>query len=294
MSKVIENNATPHSDCNSPLHSLNKTPLGEKSTLSRHYDPSVLVPIPRSMLRTTLAIAAALPFQGYDYLRAYEISWLNQNNHPQAAIANIKIPCDSIALIESKSLKLYLNSFNQSPFRNIAEVQQRMQQDLSQHSQSEVTVTLEPCHRANIAPLNRIPSAINLDHLDIDCTPNAKQFLLQHPKNSSKKEMLYTHLFRSLCPVTEQPDWATIYIAYQGIALQHEALMQYLLAFRQCKSFHEHCIEKIYCHILQQCKPEKLAVLGLFTRRGGVEINPYRSNDPDILPMDSIPRDPRQ
>lgn len=256
---------------------LLQAPLGKKSAYITQYDPTLLFPIPRAANRAQINITNILPFHGIDTWTAYEVSWLNPQGKPIVAIADFIIPCESPRLVESKSFKLYLNSFNQTIFASAETVKKQISEDLSKATGSEVIVKLFPLDKYPIATLTNWPG-ICLDSLDI--TTNIYEVnpeFLNCEKNVTS-ETVYSHLLKSNCSVTGQPDWGSVLIRYEGRKINHEDLLKYIISFRNHQEFHEPCIERIYVDIMRQCHPDKLTVYGRYTRRGGLDINPFRSN----------------
>jgi 7-cyano-7-deazaguanine reductase len=258
--------------------------LGQQTPYPRQYDPALLAPVSRAANRAGLGVANdKLPFCGADIWNAYELSWLDAKGLPQVARGRFIFPCTSPNLIESKSLKLYLNSLNQQQFNSEAEVQACLWRDLSKVAGEDVQVLLQPFR--GMQELLEAPTGISLDALDADCDCyETDAGLLQlagtdQPFTSLVDEVLYTDLFRSLCPVTGQPDWATVTVCYQGEQISHEGLLRYLVSYRNHQGFHENCVEQIYCDIMQQCHPQTLSVEANFLRRGGLDINPVRSSE---------------
>jgi 7-cyano-7-deazaguanine reductase len=254
-----------------------KTALGKETEYRRFYDPSLLCPLARAEGRQTLRIGHDLPFHGVDIWHNYEASWLNTRGKPEVAIVQLTVPAHSPYLIESKSLKLYFNSLNFKRFDTADDFIGLVRQDLSKAAGAAVDLVLLPVHQAY--QLNLL-DGVCLDELDIACD----EYLLseyhlrcrEHGKPAS--ETLFSHLLRSNCPVTSQPDWGSICIKYQGQAIDHEGLLRYLVSFREHNDFHEQCVERIFTDIMLQCRPEKLTVQAYYTRRGGLDINPFRSN----------------
>lgn len=267
---------------------LMQSPLGKKSEYITHYDPQLLCPINRAANRHELGIQNTLPFNGIDTWTAYEVSWLNSKGKPEVAIAEFIFPCQSPCLIESKSFKLYLNSFNQSIFPSREAVKNQISNDLSKAAGDTVIVTL--------STLNEYPneitqwSGICLDSLDISTNIYEIDPTLLKIENSDSSETVYSHLLKSNCRVTKQPDWGSVLIRYQGRKINHEGLLKYIISFRNHCEFHEPCIERIYVDIMQYCKPEKLTVYGRYTRRGGLDINPFRSNFEQPIGFDRLNR----
>ena len=258
-------------------------PLGKPVFHSGHYHPEHLFPIPRENARKEIGIASSPPFVGTDIWNAYEISWLDTNGKPGIAIGTFFFPSDTAYILESKSVKLYLNSFNQSTFPSLAEVAAAIEQDFSAASKGKVAVTLMTPDRFDQIRLNE-PKGFCLDHADV----KIGQYLpdpdfLVPDKKQEVRETVYSNLFRTNCPVTGQPDWATVIIEYAGRLINREGLLRYLVSFREHSGFHENCVERIFMDISKTCKPEKLTVYARFTRRGGIDINPFRS-DSDMQP----------
>jgi 7-cyano-7-deazaguanine reductase len=224
------------------------------------------------------------PFFGVDIWNAYELAWLNLKGKPQIALAEFIIPADSPNMIESKSFKLYLNSLNQHCFADFAAVKTCVQHDLSQVLGTGLQVRLvQPCEitsNKKMAPIEELGGQL-LDRLDIEVNSHqsADLLLLKADHTSAPiTQTLVSHLLKSNCPVTGQPDWASVQIQYQGRPIDEEGLLRYLIGFRQLGEFHEHCVEKIFCDIKIQCQPEKLSVYARYTRRGGLDINPFRTD----------------
>jgi 7-cyano-7-deazaguanine reductase len=257
----------------------NASPLGKAVRYQSHYDASLLFSIPRQEKRAELNIAGALPFFGIDIWNAYEVSWLNMRGKPQIAIASIMVPADSPNIIESKSMKLYFNSFNQTKLGGTDALLDLLRSDLSAGFGAPVQVSLtlpDAFAKLNMEELD----GLLLDRLDIEMEDYAiDASLLKAESNESPvEETLVSHLLKSNCLVTGQPDWGSVQIRYVGPPINQEGLLKYLIGFRNHDEFHEQCVERIFMDILQQCKPQKLAVYARYTRRGGIDINPWRSN----------------
>lgn len=262
---------------------LEKSSLGKKSTYLSQYQPDLLFPVCRQEKREELGITGALPFKGSDIWNAYEISWLNPKGKPIAATGEFIFPCETSHLIESKSFKLYLNSFNNTQFASFSEVETILKQDLSKACGSPITIKLHPLLKITDKVIRHF-EGICLDDLDITCdTYEITPTLLQLGKGRVR-EILYSDLLKSNCLVTGQPDWASIQITYTGKSIQHESLLKYLVSYRNHNEFHEQCVERIFTDIIRQCAPEKLLVSARYTRRGGLDINPYRANYAIQLP----------
>ena len=261
-------------------NSLKSLKLGQKTEYASQYDRTLLQPVPRALNRDGLGITQNQPFTiGADIWTAYEISWLNEKGLPQVAIADIYLDYQSQNLIESKSFKLYLNSFNQSKFADFNAVQQTMQRDLSECAQGDVKVRLNPV---------AVYDSQKIDHLQGDCIDEQDIEITSYEFNADwlkdcvsdeiVEEKLVSYLLKSNCLITNQPDWGTLHIHYVGNKIDHEKLLRYVVSFRQHNEFHEQCVERIFCDLIHYAKPEKLTVYARYTRRGGLDINPFRSN----------------
>jgi 7-cyano-7-deazaguanine reductase len=262
------------------LGHLSDAPLGKTSSNPDKYSPELLFPISRGTHRALLQYGNTLPFMGVDIWNAYELSWLGPRGKPEVAIAQIEIPFDSPYMVESKSLKLYLNSLNYERFSSAEEVKLRISKDLSASSQSNVAVTLlSPLEWSKLSFGE--PEGTLLDRLDIQIEPQDlpnPEWLTSESSSAPVEETLFSHLLRSNCPVTGQPDWASIIIHYAGPTINQENLLRYIISYRNHQEFHEHCVEKIFCDIKAKCKTAKLSVYARYTRRGGLDINPFRTD----------------
>lgn len=254
------------------------SPLGKPTEYRAEYAPALLYPIPRQLKRDELGLRPeALPFVGEDLWNAYEVSWLNPRGKPLVALATFRFPADSPNIIESKSFKLYLNSFNQTPFADAGAVVVALQRDLSAAAGAVVSVELQELGEQPPVSVG-YPAGELLDDLDIDCDcyqpmPEALTTL----PAPVVEETLYSHLLKSNCLVTGQPDWAMVVIRYRGRPIERQGLLRYIVSFRGHNEFHEQCVERIFCDLMRQCQPEALAVHARYTRRGGLDINPFRS-----------------
>ncbi|MEM7100460.1 MAG: NADPH-dependent 7-cyano-7-deazaguanine reductase QueF [Pseudomonadota bacterium] len=263
---------------------VSESPLGKSTEYPDKYTPSLLHPLSRSDARAALGLQHLEQMRGEDVWTAYEFSWLNSDGKPLIAGLRLHIPCHSVAMVESKSLKLYLNSYAQTRFETQAEVLNTLDQDLSQSFQSPVMVELFEIQQLGAAH-GKFPG-ICLDEQDVVITTYERDpdLLVLDPDKVNVKESCYTDLFRSLCPVTAQPDWASISIEYAGPAIDRGALLKYLVSYRNHQAFHETTIEQIFSDILEYCAPTDLSVYGRFVRRGGLDINPFRSTSQDTAP----------
>ncbi|MCP1574416.1 NADPH-dependent 7-cyano-7-deazaguanine reductase [Herbaspirillum rubrisubalbicans] len=281
-----------------PGHSPESSPLGKSSPYPTHYDPSLLFPIPRAPKRAELQISGTLPFFGADFWTAYEISWLNLRGKPQIAIASFMVPADSPNIIESKSFKLYLNSFNQERLENSEQLLDKLRTDLSAAAGANVQVSLTESAQFGQLQFGEL-SGLLLDRLDVDIEPISGNshpdgsLLRANTEEATVEETLVSHLLKSNCPVTSQPDWGSVQIHYVGAPIDQERLLKYIIGFREHNEFHEQCVERIFTDILRHCKPQKLAVYARYTRRGGLDINPWRSNFSSAKPPSQL-RNARQ
>jgi len=271
-----------------PEHS----PLGKSTVYADRYDPSLLFPIPREQKRVEIGLIEPLPFSGVDIWNAYELSWLDARGKPQVALAEFRVPADSPNIIESKSFKLYLNGFSQEKIDSAA-LHDTLVRDLSTAAAAPVAVTLSaPSARGHA--ITDLPGELLDDQpLEIDDygPPNAGYLSANHHA-APVEETLLSHLLRSNCPVTGQPDWGSVQVAYRGAPIDRAGLLRYLVSFRTHNEFHEQCVERIFVDLMTRCAPERLTVYARYTRRGGLDINPFRSTDPGTTPAN--PRGARQ
>jgi len=265
--------------------------LGKASAYVDQYDPSLLFPIPRAGKRAEIGISGSAPFFGADLWTAFELSWLNPRGKPQVALAHITVPSESPNIIESKSFKLYLNSFNNTVFKDAREVQDRLRADLSEAAwrgadqPSSVGVRLLAPELFDQEPVHEL-DGLSLDRLDVECTryTPAPELLRAHHDEAPVTEVLTSNLLKSNCLVTGQPDWGSVQIRYSGAQIDQEGLLQYLVSFRNHNEFHEQCVERIFMDIWTRCQPIQLVVYARYTRRGGLDINPFRTSHPGALP----------
>jgi len=267
------------------------SPLGRPSAQPERVDAALLCPLPRAPARQALGWAGAPPFVGADLWTAYELSWLNPRGKPQLAIAELTVPCDSPHLVESKSLKLYLNGYANERFADAAAVRERIVADLSaalwRGAARPGRVGLRLRTPEQFASLEHGELAgLSLDRLDLECTHTvpAPHLLRADTDAAPVEELLFSDLLRSLCPVTGQPDWGSVQIAYRGPQIDHGGLLAYLVSLRNETGFHEQCVERIFMDLWTRCKPTKLTVYARYVRRGGLDINPIRTSHPQPLP----------
>ncbi len=273
------------------MNQPDQSQLGKNSAYVDQYDASLLFPIPRAVKREELGIQGAPIFFGADLWTAFELSWLNLKGKPQVAIAHIMVPAETTHIVESKSFKLYLNSFNATRFVDVQAVRDCMREDLDQalwhggtiQSRCGVKIILpedfdkEPVHELD---------GLNLDRMDIECTQYqpAPELLTAEHDEAPVTETFVSHLLKSNCLVTGQPDWGSVQISYSGSQIDQTGLLQYIVSFRNHNEFHEQCVERIFMDIWTRCKPLKLSVFARYTRRGGLDINPWRTSHPQSPP----------
>jgi 7-cyano-7-deazaguanine reductase len=263
--------------------------LGKSSAYIDQYDAALLFPIARADKRAEIGITGTLPFMGADLWTAFELSWLNARGKPQIAIAHVTIPCETPCIVESKSVKLYFNSFNNTRFESPEAVREAIVRDIGaavwQQEGQRVGVKLVSPEQFAQEPIQELDGLL-LDRLDVDCTQYtpAPELLKAAHDEQPVTETLVSHLLKSNCLVTSQPDWGSVQIRYTGAQIDQAGLLQYLVSFRNHNEFHEQCVERIYMDIMNRCKPTQLAVYARYTRRGGVDINPFRTSHPQALP----------
>jgi 7-cyano-7-deazaguanine reductase len=251
------------------------TPLGKTASYSSHYDADLLYAIARSESRSKLGVRTALPFSGVDIWTAWELTWLNPSGVPQLAAVEIRVPCDSPQLIESKSLKLYLNSFTMSRFASADEVQTAIRRDLGECTGATVVVRFFSSGQA-LPP--HAPAGHCIDGSETRCEVFDVDANLLSAGGPVVTERLHSDLLRSLCPVTNQPDIGSVLIAYTGPQVEYASLLRYIVSYREHNDFHEACVERMFIDILGRCRPTQLSVYARYQRRGGIDINPFRSN----------------
>lgn len=253
--------------------------LGQPVKYSSSYDPRLLYPIERKQKRSEIGIGNSIPFDGADVWNAYELSWLNSNGLPQVAIGSFTFAASTRCIVESKSLKLYLNSLNQKRFDSMSDFADCIQKDISEAIGDKVAVNLSSLDGHPDFEISRVSGEL-IDNLDVAISEYQydASVLCVTNTDSSVTETLCSNLMKSNCLITNQPDWATVVIEYTGSPLCKSSLLRYLVSFRTHNEFHEQCVERVYMDIMQTCKPEKLTVYARYTRRGGLDINPWRSN----------------
>ncbi len=274
------------------MNTPEQSQLGKSSTYVDQYDAALLFPIARRPKRDEIGLTGTLPFFGADLWTAYELSWLNPRGKPQLALARITVPAESTHIVESKSVKLYLNSFNNSVFADAAAVQTRLREDLSAAVwqggavMSSVGMQLVLPQDFDKEPVHEL-DGLNLDRLDLECShyQPAPELLTAQSNEAPVTETLTSQLLKSNCLVTGQPDWGSVRISYTGPQIDQAGLLQYIVSFRNHNEFHEQCVERIFMDIWRACKPSKLEVYARYTRRGGVDINPWRTSHPMAAPV---------
>lgn len=267
------------------------SPLGRVVDIPDRVDARVLFAIPRAEARAEIGIdATALPFIGADIWNAYELSWLDQRGKPRVAIAELRVPCESPNLVESKSLKLYLNGYANERFKNVREVHARIARDLCAATGASTELHLIESEDFSAQRIAELPGA-SLDELELDIDdygPPQPEHLRTDDQAREIEEALTTQLFRSNCPVTGQPDWASVQIRYRGAPIDRAGLLRYLISYRQHAGFHEACVERIFTDIHSRCAPHALTVYARFSRRGGLDINPWRATPGFDAPLSNL------
>jgi 7-cyano-7-deazaguanine reductase len=276
------------------MNTPEQSQLGKPVPYIDRYDASLLFPLSRLPNRAELGLHGAMPFFGADLWTAFELSWLTPRGKPQVAIAHVTVPCETPNLVESKSFKLYLNSFSNTAFADANEVRERIRADVSEAvwrgapSQSSVGVRILSPQEFDREPVHEL-DGLSLDRLDIECTDYTPtpDLLSAAFAEQPVEEVLTSNLLKSNCPVTGQPDWGSVQIRYSGPQIEQGGLLRYLVSYRDHPEFHEHCVERIFMDIFRRCKPVKLAVYARYTRRGGLDINPFRTSHPMALPANT-------
>ncbi|MCH5050332.1 NADPH-dependent 7-cyano-7-deazaguanine reductase QueF [Pectobacterium aquaticum] len=267
--------------------------LGKPTPYHDRYDAALLQPVPRSLNRDPLGIYPdSLPFHGADIWTLYELSWLNNRGVPQVAVGEMHLNAESLNLIESKSFKLYLNSFNQTAFDSWESVRATLAKDLAHCAQGDVSITLFKLNELEGQPLAGFTGeCIDDQDIQIDSYDFNADYLATNEQDAPVvEETLVSHLLKSNCLITHQPDWGSVQIHYRGKRINREALLRYIVSFRHHNEFHEQCVERIFNDIMHYYQPEKLSVYARYTRRGGLDINPWRSNTPFTAPNGRLPR----
>ncbi len=284
------------------MNSPTDSQLGKRSAYVDHYDASLLYPIARAPKRQEIGVHARVPFFGADTWTAFELAWLNPRGKPQVALATFTVPCETLNIIESKSFKLYLNSFNNTAFASVDDVKARLRADLTEAvwrdtsgavlaagdtpgTPASIGVAITGADVFDREPIQEL-DGLNLDRLDLDCTryTPAPDLLSAAFDEQPVSEVFTSNLLKSNCLVTGQPDWGSVQISYSGPQIEQGGLLQYIVSFRNHNEFHEQCVERIFMDIWTRCKPVKLAVYARYTRRGGLDINPFRTSFPQALP----------
>lgn len=263
--------------------------LGRYTPVMDSYAPHLLYPIPRADGREHIGCDQALPFYGCDFWHAYEMSWLDLQGKPVVRVGRVTVPASSANMVESKSFKLYLNSLNNTRFDSDAAVAAIIRRDIARVVGAQIQLELLAVDDARLAGVALTGNCLDALALTAPAgEPCADMLELQEGK--IVEERLYTHLLRSLCPVTGQPDWASVWLHYRGAAMQHESLLQYIIAYRCHQEFHEQCVERMFCDIHRRVAPQFLHIQAFYTRRGGLDISPFRSTDPAAQPLPRLNR----
>jgi 7-cyano-7-deazaguanine reductase len=263
--------------------------LGRHTPAPQEYSPDILHAIPRKLARDKLQITENLPFHGVDLWHAYEMSWLEKTGKPVVFVGKFSVPAQSPNMVESKSFKLYLNSLNSTRFSSVEEARSTIIKDISAAAGDHVSLELLAVDDASLSGSELAGESLdNLAVNSISGEPHKEQLQVQ-PGNIIE-DMVYSHLLRSLCPVTSQPDWATLWIHYRGTAIEHSSLLEYTVSYRNHQEFHEQCVERVFRDLESACEPEFLHVQAFYTRRGGLDINPFRSTEATALPLPRLAR----
>ncbi|MGO4701610.1 NADPH-dependent 7-cyano-7-deazaguanine reductase QueF [Dyella sp. 2RAB6] len=257
-----------------PEHS----PLGKTTVYADRYDPSLLFPIPRQAKRDEIGVSAPLPFHGVDIWNAYELSWLDARGKPRVALAEFRVPATSPNIIESKSFKLYLNGFAQERIDDAQRLAATLHRDLSAAAGAEIEVLLSEASAKAHAVIDLEGESVDALDIAIDDYGPPRADYLRADANDIVDEALVSDLLRSNCPVTGQPDWGSVQIRYRGPRIDREGLLRYLVSFRNHNEFHEQCVERIFVDVIRHCAPQQLSVYARYTRRGGLDINPFRAS----------------
>ena len=277
------------------MNTPEQSQLGKASAYVDQYDAGLLFPIPRAAKRAEIGVTGAAPFFGADMWTAYELSWLNLRGKPQVALVHFTIPCESVNIVESKSFKLYLNSFNNTRFADAEQVLARLRTDINEAVwrgavvQASIGAKLVAPELFDREPIYEL-DGLSLDRLDVECTryqPAPDLLCTRTEEEAPVSEVLVSNLLKSNCLVTGQPDWGTVQIGYTGRAIDQEGLLKYIVSFRNHNEFHEQCVERIFMDIWMRCQPTKLTVYARYTRRGGLDINPFRTSHPQALPANT-------
>jgi 7-cyano-7-deazaguanine reductase len=257
------------------------SPLGKDTSYVTQYQRDLLFPIPRKVKRDEIQVPDVLPFKGVDVWNAYEISWLNSKGKPVVAIGELVLPCTSPNIVESKSIKLYLNSFTNTQFASVDVVRNTIQHDLSEYAGAPVQVKIILMNEFSQTEIKHFTGTC-IDQLDVHCDTYLVDPGFLKTEENHVSEVVYSDLLKSNCLVTGQPDWGSVQIQYTGKKIHHEGLLKYIVSFRNHNEFHEQCVERIFMDIMRVCKPEKLTVHACYTRRGGLDINPFRSTESEF------------
>ncbi len=260
---------------------MQQNPLGQDSQYPQEYAPEVLCAIARRDTRRNPGLSATLPFHGEDIWNAWELTWLNESGKPMVATATIRVPANSDNIVESKSLKLYLNSFAMTRYANTDMLRQTIETDLGRMTKSEISVAVTALTDTAIETVGRLPGTCIDDAEGEFSSDEVDPAVLKSNDDDICSEEFHSHLLRSNCPVTNQPDMGSVLIRYRGPRIDRNSLLQYIVSFRQHNDFHETCVERMFMDIRTYCKTEQLTIYARYTRRGGIDINPFRSDFED-------------
>lgn len=265
------------------MGTIDGSPLGKSTRYPDAYDASLLYPVERAPQRASLGLGETLPFVGDDRWTVWEVAWLDAERRPRTGIGAFAVPCTSPRIVESKSVKLYFASLNHERFDGVSALEETIRRDLCAATGADVAVSIDPPPRWAAHGRSELAGEAIDDVVPL-AFPDAPDASLLRAGDGAADEALVFHGFRSVCPVTGQPDYASVRIAYRGPAIDRASLAAYLFGFRRDPGFHEHCVERIFVDVSQRCAPRSLAVEARFTRRGGVDINPVRATDWHAVP----------
>ncbi|MGI9260547.1 MAG: NADPH-dependent 7-cyano-7-deazaguanine reductase QueF [Woeseiaceae bacterium] len=263
---------------------MSTNPLGQSAEYPQEYAPEVLFAIPRTESRATLGIDADLPFQGSDIWNAWDFTWLDNRGQPVAGTASFSIDADSPNIVESKSLKLYLGSFAMTRYEDGVDIVKALYDDLTKLTGLPVSVAIDSNFDENVRVIEQLPGQ-NIDKQPMTRWSDEVDPELLRAADETVTETLHTNLLRSLCPVTGQPDIGSLMIHYRGPRIDRSSLIDYIVSFRQHEDFHETCVERMFLDIKEHCGPDELTVYACYNRRGGIDINPFRTDFGDEPPI---------
>ena len=260
---------------------MTELPLGRTTRFPDRYAPETLCRIERADNRERIGLNRPLPFSGVDIWNAWDLTWLDERGQPQTATAEIRIPAESPGIVESKSMKLYLGSFAMSEYASPAAVRDLIATDLGGCSGANVSVRIDALGDTRARSVGRLPGE-SLDHTGAECSEwEVDAGLLRADAETVVSEDLYSDALRSLCPVTGQPDLGSVLVCYEGPRIERASLLRYIVSYRRHQDFHENCVERMFVDISERCGARTLTVYARYQRRGGIDINPFRSNFED-------------